>query len=223
MTDISLPWARAVNLSDNHPAIARLVKASHSRSLNRGDVLIVQEDPADAVFVVASGRLRAVRYTRNGHEIWLADFLQGALVGEMSALTGVLRSSMVIASENTKIQHVSKSLFLEVMLADGEFATAVARLLAERIGDTSSHLADVVGMSVTTRLHVELCKLATMQTDDDEVFEWIDRRPVTELAVRIHASREATSRAFSALERSGLIKRLDGVTQIIVPKDHVRY
>jgi CRP-like cAMP-binding protein len=210
-------WARFVGLSPDHAAIQALSRASQTRQLEAGATLLEEGDEDDAVFIVASGALKTIRLTDNGHEIWYSDVSPGDVIGEIAALVGAVRTSSVVAKQATMVFAVEREAFLRIATAHPEIALAVARLLARRLKATSQQMADLVALSLNNRLHSELARIGAPSATDREVFLIETPPTVSALAQRIHATREATSRAFKELEDQGLVRRLSHSWMVVVP------
>ena len=215
----SRAWAAFCSLDVGHHIVTQLSEHSIKKQLNAGEVLLSQEDIADGVYLITMGELRAVRYTANGHEIWLSDLVIGDLVGEIALLTGKRRTSTLVASRPTNLLFLPAQNFATVAREHSVFAFAVAQLSAKRLDATSEQLSDLLGMPVLVRLHAELARSAEPDAIDDELLTITSVPTVTLLGQRIHASREATSRALSLLEKRGFVQRGKSRWNIILPKN----
>lgn len=204
-------WARFGELSPRHPALLLLAQSSRLKRLKRGDVLVEESDEGTDVFLVASGHVRTIRLLDNGQEVWLADAGPGELIGELAALTGQMRTSTVVAASDLQIFAIERNVFLSVAGQHGDVALAVARLLARRLVQTSSHMADLFGKSVVYRVHRELVRLGVPSRTPGELVRLPAPPTITDLRQRVHASREATSRAMGELEERGLVVRKNGL------------
>lgn len=210
-------WADFANVPIDHDVIALLARASHQNVYTSGECLVSQADPAKHVYLVVEGRFKAVAYSENGHEIWLSDANPGDLVGEIAVLESTQRTSSVVADEASVAIGVSNQVFLEALKMSGEFSLSITRLLARRLFATSSQLTELVTIPVAARLHSELMRIGEPDPQDREVF-WVRQvHSVSDLAERIHATREATSRAMSQLEKRGLVKRAASAWTVIFP------
>lgn len=212
-------WSEFPGLTHDHVAVETLVAAGSARQLAPAEALVSEADKDATVFLVVSGSLRIVRHTRNGHEVWYADVKPGDLVGDMAALIGGRRPSSVIANGACSVLAIKQAAFLAVAHEHANFAVAMARMLASRLEATSKHLAAVVSLPVSTRLHGELAELGAQRLEDTEVFEIQPAPKVTALSHRIHATREATSRAFGELQQRGLLRRGKSSWTVIVPTE----
>ncbi len=202
-------WAVFLGVAEDHPGVASLAAASRMHVIKRGVILLQEAGRDDTVFLVAAGVLRTARYTQEGQEVWFTDIKKGELIGEIAALTGGPRSSSVTAATAAVVFGVERAVFLEIARLHGQVGLAVARLLARRLVNTSTQVADLAALSVQNRLHRELARLSTSAEDGKVIVRFSDTPSVTQLGHRIHATREATSRALRDLEMRGLLARSD--------------
>ncbi len=79
-----------------------------------GDVIVKQGDPADAFYVVTSGRVRAVKTHQNGEEIALGALRPGDSFGEAALAEGGTRSASVRCSTATTVLRLDRDDFLEL-------------------------------------------------------------------------------------------------------------
>ena len=210
-------WGGFAGLAPDHPAVLALAEASQLRRLARGETVVLESDTDGTVYLVASGLLRAVRHTSNGHEVWYADIKPGELTGDMAALTGGRRTSTVVAKSLATVFAVQQEAFLAVASRFPEFTLALARMLALRLQATSTHLAELAALPVSSRVHGELAAMGAPVPGDSELFEIVSPPSVMALSQRIHATREATSRALGVLAERGYLVRSRNRWQVIVP------
>jgi CRP/FNR family transcriptional regulator, cyclic AMP receptor protein len=102
-----------------------------------GEVLIVDGEPVDALYVLVEGALRIEK----GGVVIAAVTDPGACVGEMSLLLGVSATADVVADTNTELAVIENAAS---MLHDRpELALALARLLAGKLQVMSTYLVDI--------------------------------------------------------------------------------
>ncbi|MEM9668198.1 MAG: Crp/Fnr family transcriptional regulator [Pseudomonadota bacterium] len=216
---IQAAWTQFSGRDIDDPIIEQLAGRSRQIQLPLGDTLLHQDDVANNVFLIAQGELRAVKYTSNGHEIWLSDLSAGDLVGELAVLANIKRTSSLIASSPSTVLSLTAAEFEHLLMRDGALGLSLARQLAKRLEATSGQLVDLLGMPVTIRLHAELVRSAEPDPADEELNIISSAPSVSVLGQRIHASREATSRALSSLERRGLVHRQKARWTVISPSN----
>jgi CRP/FNR family transcriptional regulator, cyclic AMP receptor protein len=77
-----------------------------------GQVLCTEGEPADAMFVLESGKVRIQKRTLQGQPEELGTRGAGQVVGELALLDGLPRSATVIAVEAGTVYRVARSDFL---------------------------------------------------------------------------------------------------------------
>ena len=122
---------RACAFFDGMPdeAIRELTPHVEPRTLEPGAYLFHAGEPADAVFVVASGSLEVVRL-RPPEEMVVNVIGPRGAVGELAILRGELRSASVRAKGRTLVFAIEGHAFLSWIHKWPEVAVAVARATA---------------------------------------------------------------------------------------------
>ena len=69
----------------------------------KGSVILFEDDPGDALYVVIEGQVKVVLIGEDGREVILATLADGDFFGEMSLIADEPRSAQVIAMENSKL------------------------------------------------------------------------------------------------------------------------
>ena len=110
-------------------------------------VLYSEGAPADSVSIVLSGTLEAVKMSRHGgEETVLSEFGPADVIGEMALLSDRRRSASIRAQDQCQLVSLSRAVYgaLEKQRPDIALLVmkSVARILAQRLQDTSADLAD---------------------------------------------------------------------------------
>ncbi|KAI8927008.1 hypothetical protein BC831DRAFT_549467 [Entophlyctis helioformis] len=117
------------------PLVFHIDVALEWGQVNAGQVLCRQGDPSSSIYIVLTGRLRAiVEHTRNGIgslEI-LGEYGQLESVGEMEVLMDVPRASTIHAIRDTEIAVMPKTLFNALAIGHPEITMAISRIIAAR-------------------------------------------------------------------------------------------
>lgn len=114
-----------------------LAQGSPRRSLDPGDVLLVDGESVGSLFVLLEGELRI---DKGGTRI-AAVTEPGACVGEMSLLLGIPATADVIAGAPSVVAVVEDAPAM--LEADTGLSLALARLLATRLQVMTTYLADI--------------------------------------------------------------------------------
>jgi predicted acylesterase/phospholipase RssA/CRP-like cAMP-binding protein len=100
--------------------------------LSRGEALVHQGDGGNDVWVLVSGRLRALREDAAGPVV-LGDIGQGESIGEMAFFTGEERSATVVAIRDSDLLRFSGADFDALLRGNPEAARQVTRLVVDRL------------------------------------------------------------------------------------------
>lgn len=123
-----------------------------------GQVLFHQGDPADCLYVVGSGRLRAIIDHADGTEEVLGDVGRGEVVGEMALLIGEPRSATVRVVRDSHLIRLDKAAFdalvehhpSTVMQITRRLVTRYRAVLRSRSGGTVGRLTTVALVPTST-------------------------------------------------------------------------
>ncbi|HXH62676.1 MAG TPA: cyclic nucleotide-binding domain-containing protein, partial [Gemmatimonadales bacterium] len=66
--------------------LQRVVDVARERSYPKNSVILFEDDPGDALFVVASGQVKVVLIGEDGREVILSVLGEGEFFGEMALI-----------------------------------------------------------------------------------------------------------------------------------------
>ncbi|MDP1820049.1 MAG: Crp/Fnr family transcriptional regulator [Acidimicrobiales bacterium] len=203
MTDAELLRGTELFAELDDSAIGRVIAASSSRALRRGDVLFTESAVPEHLYVVEEGRIAIASKSDDGRESVFALMERGELFGEMGLLDGLGRSAEARALGPSQITEIPYGPVRAVFEERPELLWGVVALLAGRLRSMDSALADSVFLDVTGRTAKRLLELAAHQ--DEFVL------PITqeELAGMVGASRERVNKAIASFVRLGWIDQSD--------------
>lgn len=115
----------------NEVEIEKLAKSTAVKKFNEGELLINQGDKGDTMFVLAEGLLSA-NMNEQGKEIFLGTIQPGSFFGEMSLLTGEVRSATIKAECESIVFEVGKESIQQIILSRPEVLNEIAEVVAER-------------------------------------------------------------------------------------------
>jgi len=81
-----------------------------------GEPIVLEGEPADALFVIVEGRARVVKRAESGEEVPLTTLGPGAMLGEIALLRGEPRSATARASGDVRALRLSRDA-LDALLA----------------------------------------------------------------------------------------------------------
>jgi CRP-like cAMP-binding protein len=188
-------------------ALAAIAAGSTLRRFSRRGVLAAEGSVPPAVFVVLSGRVRAVRRADSGREVTLETFQTGDLLPDAAVAPERPLSSEWEASEPTDVLAINREIFVaQLEAAPGLALTMMAQMLTRL--ERSKHMASGLALAdVPGRVISALRGLAESQGQSAGAEGVVvQNRPTQqELANSIGACRETVSRVVSDLARRGLI------------------
>ena len=111
-------------------ALDEVVDAVEWLLLPGGETLFRHGDVGDSLYVVASGRLRAVVQKPGGDERLLREAGRGDNIGELSLLTGEPRSATVRAIRDSELVRLSRSRFEQIQQNYPRSMFQLTRMLA---------------------------------------------------------------------------------------------
>jgi predicted acylesterase/phospholipase RssA/CRP-like cAMP-binding protein len=119
--------------------LARLDALTEDVEVAAGEWLFREGDPADAMYIVRTGRLEIVVGGRVVRRIG-----RGEVIGELALLTAGRRSAGVRALRDTVLGRLSDTAFRDVAAAEPAFLLQIARTVATRLQSVApAPLADV--------------------------------------------------------------------------------
>ena len=175
------------------------------RRVGRGETIFRQGDPAVAVFVVESGRIRLVRMLADGTPLILYVAETGESFAEAS-LSAAHYHCDAVAETDTVVLALPKADLLSVLAADPAECLTLALAPAAQVRDLRAKLELRNIRSATGRV---LAWLRLHASGSPPVA--LIRRSWTEIADELGLTREAVYRALARLEHQKLVSRHAGV------------
>ena len=171
------------------------------RSYPKGSVILFEDDPGDALYLVASGQVKVVLIGEDGREVILSVLGEGAFFGEMALLDDEPRSAHVIAMEDSVVLALRREDFRARLRASPEVAIALLKELSRRLRRADDQIGSLVLLDVGGRVAELLVRLA-----DEEGGDRITRKLThATIAQMIGSSRETVSRTMRDLQDKNLV------------------
>lgn len=109
--------------------VERLGQQVVSRTFGKGERILTQGAEGDTFYLIASGEV-SVRTGK--HQVEVARLRRGQYFGEMSLLTGEMRSATVVAEEDSVLLELARPVFARLFAEQPVLAKQLSSLLAER-------------------------------------------------------------------------------------------
>ena len=182
-----------------------LIAAARLQHFDAGQVIYVEGEPAEAIFIIEKGWVKATRMSRQGREQALRFLRTGGIFGDIAVFAGSPYPGTVTALEATDLWRIPATDILQLTRQFPDLAMAVTRRMGERVLHYVELIEDLSLRSVEAR--VALTLLRNTETRDGQ--QIIPRQPWTtfdEMAARLGTVRDVLSRTLHTFENEGLIK-----------------
>jgi CRP-like cAMP-binding protein len=173
--------------------------------------IVRQGEKAAAAYLLTQGLAHALLYSLEGQMVLLCEYRPGDLFGDLGELDPAPEEAEIVAVEAARSFILKSRDLVALAESHGSIGLALSRLLLRQLRRATSRIYERAAVSAAGRVHAELLRLARASPG------FAIRPPpvLSELAVRVSTTRETASRAVSALERRGLIRR-DGKSLTVV-------
>jgi CRP/FNR family cyclic AMP-dependent transcriptional regulator len=175
----------------------------------KGDVVFHKTDLSTDLYIVNSGKLKAVLTDAEGDEMVIAQFEKGAFFGELSLLDGKGRSATIVADSNAELAVLNKDVFLDLLYKNPKIAVELMTMLVERLRKADDMIESLAFFEVGERLVRALLDSATTESASEKGYLKAGKLTHKELAARIGSSREAVSKCLKVLSTKGIIKEAE--------------
>ena len=119
---------------------AALARAARPLTLGPTERLVVQDQEGDSLFVLAEGDLEVMLRRDGGEDVVVGVMAKGAVVGEMSLLTGAPRTATVRALEGAVVYEIGTRQYQPLLRDHPELVDVLTDLMVERMRDRSERL-----------------------------------------------------------------------------------
>jgi CRP-like cAMP-binding protein len=181
--------------------LAQLADVTREKQYPKGSVIVFEDDPGDALFVVREGRVKVVLVSEDGREVILGVLGVGEHFGELSLIDEQPRSAHVIAMEDTSLLVLRSDDFRRRVEASPAVAWALLQELSRRLRRADTKIHGLALLDVPGRIAHLLLDFAH-EGGSDTI-----EKPLTHqtIAHMIGASRETVSRTMKEFQDNGWI------------------
>jgi CRP/FNR family transcriptional regulator, cyclic AMP receptor protein len=189
-----------------------LLTLSKMHNMKRGQTLLLQGDPGDALMILLEGYARVTMIATNGREITLDYADPGAVLGEIAVLDGGERTASVIALQDGRYLRLTRAAFEAFVERHPGMAWRLMRELARRLRQTNETIESDRAYASGPRLARFLQRLTLAEGAGGRLRLDLSQ---SELGSFAGMSRENINRQLSAWADSGLISLDHGRINIL--------
>jgi CRP/FNR family transcriptional regulator len=196
--------------------ITPIDKALIERSFAKGQILFLEGEPCQGLYLVRSGQVRTFKSSPEGREIVMLVARAGDSFNDAPAFGGGLNPVSAAALEPSTVYIITRQALVS-LLANCPTAVAIIKGLAVRLRHLTTIVEDLSFRSVTSRLAKLLLGLAVAEGKSSPV----PHLTQDEMASMIGSVRDVTGRVLRTLEKAGAI-RIEGHRILVVNADLLR-
>ncbi len=182
----------------SHDEMEALVKMTRMTTVEKGSTIYRQDDKAQGLFLLKTGRVRLSRITPSGKKLDLAVLEPGTFFGEMPLLAERMRNAYAEAMEDCLLCVMSQHDIERLVLAQPQVGLRIIGVLSRRLAESEARLEDLAYRSVPARLASVLLRLG-----EDGVVEGVTHE---ELGDMVGAYRETVTKALDEFQAAGCVE-----------------
>ncbi|MBJ6751633.1 Crp/Fnr family transcriptional regulator [Geomonas sp. Red421] len=189
------------------------------KKFQKNQIVLLEEDTANFMYVVFSGKVRVVHLGGEGTERILAIHKRGDVFGEMALLDAKTAPATVISMEDSEIGLISKETFDAFFLMNQTVLVQLVAILCQRLREAQLVLKAITLPDAEQRLRSILNHLSLLHGVKDSRGTVIALRLThKELAGYTSVSRETVTRLLHRLVQEGDLEMLQNRTILLKPR-----
>ncbi len=181
------------------------------RQISRNEVVLFEEDTANYMYIVYSGKVRVVKINVDGREQILAIHRRRDFFGEMSLLDGKTSPATVIAMEDSEIGLLEKEDFDRFIQKNDNMRRHIIEMLCSQLREAWMMIRIMSFDNAEKRIMAVLDRLQELYGVGDDRGRIINVK-LTHQQITSYASvtRETVTRVLNQLKGEELIRILEG-------------
>jgi CRP/FNR family transcriptional regulator len=200
-------------------ALALLAGASTAADFRRRRFVYRSEEKADALFLIARGRVKICLLDESTGREAVIDLLEkGSLFGESALYSKGAREKCAVAYETARLIRIPVAAYQEGMACSRRLYDYTFRMVGQRLVRAERRVADFALDAIPARLDKLLVELSERYGRPDPEGVLIDiALPHREIASIVGSTRESITVRLNALRRAGIIDFVDRKILIKTP------
>lgn len=186
-------------------SMKRIAAVASRRRYAKGETIFTQGDAGDALYAVASGRVRISATAAGGQEVFLSIMEPGDTFGEIAVMDGLPRTAGATTLEDSTLFMIRRADFLGLLDGEPGLAVHLLKLLCTRLRWTSELVEESAFLTGPERLAKRLLILASLhgrKTGDNQLEI---RMAQSELAHFLGISRQIVNQHLRDWQRKGWV------------------
>jgi len=198
--------------------LSEIEKIIAKKRFTKDSIILSEEDTSNYMYIIYSGRVKAVQFSEDGKEQILAIHRKGESFGEMSLLDGKTSPATVVAMEDATIGLISKDNFEKHFMTNIKIMKQMIGILCLRLREAWFRLKVLSFADAEQRVRAVL-KLLSEQSGIKDMRGTIIPLRLThkDIAGYASVSRETVTRFFDKFLKDGEIEVLKNKNILIKP------
>jgi CRP-like cAMP-binding protein len=188
------------------PELEAIKEHVFEEAAERNDMILLEEEPASAVYFVVSGVVKVFKTSVEGKEQVLCIVKPGESFNDVAVFDGGPNPASAIAMTPVVLYGITKADMETILREHPKLATNVIKILSEKVRYFVSLVEDFSFRNVTDRLAKLLLEYATDHAWSGEEAGHRPRLTQQDMAAMVGTAREVVGRSLKALEDEGAIK-----------------
>jgi len=189
--------------------IMSLMSKCEKLSIEKGEVLFLEREEVNNVYIILKGKVTMYRTTSDGQKRIIYVLTDGTIINEV-IFDGISASICCEGYEDTQVIAINKEDLLKIMEKDFEFTKLVIFSMSKKIRRLYRQLKNTAVIRVDKKVAAKLWKLSVDYGKPCNGETIIDLKiTITYLAEMLGHPRETISRSMKTLEGKGLVRYMD--------------
>lgn len=188
------------------------------RSADKNELILLEEEPAEAVYFVVTGAVKAFKTSAEGKEQILSILRPGESFNDVPLFDGGPNPTSAIAMSPVTLYGISKTDMDMLLHEHPSIAINIIKVLAERVRHFVSLVEDLSFRHVIGRVARLLLEYAKDHSGSGQEVSPKPRLTQQDMAAMVGTAREVVGRSLKTLEEEGAI-RMDRHRIVIVNKE----
>ena len=205
----------------NGQELDAVIAIAHLRSCRSRETLCRKGEPGGEVYVIVSGKLKALATSREGTDVVFGIYGAGDVIGEIAIFGGGSRTATIAAIEDSELLVIHRADFMTFLRSHPEAAIGLLNVLAVRLRRVSEIAEDTQFLSFQPRLAKRLADLSrTYGTPTEDGGLRVDvRLSQEEWADLVGSRRETVNRQIRKWAELGVLSMEDGYIVVHRPEE----
>jgi len=182
--------------------LLRFADVTREREYPKNSVILFEDDPGDALYIVSTGQVKVVLIGEDGREVILSVLGEGDFFGEMGLIDDEPRSAHVIAMKDSHLLVLRRDDFQAQLEEHPKIALKLLKVLVQRLRRADEKIGGLVLLDVNGRVARLLLDLSE-ESGGPKITRKLTHHTIAQM---IGSSRETVSRAMRELVEKGCIE-----------------